>query len=720
MALQTWVARFVVDQGRVTEEGARLRSFERRRLDEPDVDLYLLAEPSGARGDELAGQALDAIGRQFQQDRLSLTGGIQRALRATNVTLLEWNRRSLAPDQVSVGITGAVVSGPVVYLAQAGQSLAFLQRGGNLQLLAPDENARSPMGESAFDPSLRRFELEPGDMLVVTAQSLESAVSFSTFQALLARGSDEALPELYLLTRAMDSFALFAVTCLESEESPGTESPRLADEEQLPDGPRSLRPWPISGALGQQDDTDEEPVEAASVTGAQDADGEERRPGASPTQPRSLVPPSALKQDDASRSTAVMVAPRPLDISRPVVRLRGSGGSGRSTYARTVGGVRRINMNPAQPRVVLVTAAAAILLFVGAFAVPDLIRENRSEKFAGLIQGAQTQYSAALGQPDPAQKRALLEDTSRLASEALRLEPQDTTAIELRQQAASAITQLNAVFELGPMTTVTTLSRQVTGEVSVEEMTLAGRSAYLLDSKGGRVLEVGLNSGSTPNIVFQNGASYGGVPAKKPRYLAWEANTAGGRLLVLDEERKLFEIKAGSPPTSIPLRRTNSWSGEAGIAAFDGNFYVLDAKGNQVHRYLPAATGFDSEPGSALSGAHDLGNAIGMAVNGDMFVLFKGGKVHRYRGGADAGFTLAGIDREIKTPTDIAVVGSTDEVYIADAGNKRVVVAAEDGVYLRQLVSSAFTDLKAIAVDQDGAQLYVMVGDALLTAPIVR
>src|SRR3970040_304364 len=118
MALQTWVARFVVDHGRVTEEGGLLRTFQRRRLDEPDVDLHVIAEPTGAKGEELGAQALDAIGRLFQQDKLSLTGGIQRALAGTHQTLQEWNRRSLPRDQVSIGVTAAMGKDNLVFLAQ--------------------------------------------------------------------------------------------------------------------------------------------------------------------------------------------------------------------------------------------------------------------------------------------------------------------------------------------------------------------------------------------------------------------------------------------------------------------------------------------------------------------------------------------------------------------------------------------------------------------------
>src|SRR3990170_1663584 len=146
MALQTWVARFVVDQGRVTEEGGLLRTFQRRRLDEPDVDLHILAEPEGVKGDELGAQALDAIGRLFLQDRLSLTGGLLRSLRSTHQTLLDWNRRSLPRDRVRAGISAAVVSGPIVYLAQAGPGVAYLRRDGALKRLGGIDGSDAPFG----------------------------------------------------------------------------------------------------------------------------------------------------------------------------------------------------------------------------------------------------------------------------------------------------------------------------------------------------------------------------------------------------------------------------------------------------------------------------------------------------------------------------------------------------------------------------------------------
>jgi hypothetical protein len=109
-----------------------------------------------------------------------------------------------------------------------------------------------------------------------------------------------------------------------------------------------------------------------------------------------------------------------------------------------------------------------------------------------------------------------------------------------------------------------------------------------------------------------------------------------------------------------------------------------------------------------------------MAIDGEVYVVLEDGGVRRFRAGADLGFRLGGIDRPVTAASDILVVPQAQEVYIADTGNKRVVVAAKDGAFRRQLVSAAFTDLRAIAIDTSATQLYVVIADTLATAPIVR
>jgi hypothetical protein len=139
-----------------------------------------------------------------------------------------------------------------------------------------------------------------------------------------------------------------------------------------------------------------------------------------------------------------------------------------------------------------------------------------------------------------------------------------------------------------------------------------------------------------------------------------------------------------------------------------------------VHRYLPAASGFDSEPSLVLEGQSGLADATALAVDGDVYIGMEEGEVRRFRSGRPAAFELGGIDEPVDGAVDIAVLAPADEVYIADAANKRVVVASREGRFKRQLVSAAFADLRAIAIDAAASQLYVVTGNTLLTAPLPR
>jgi hypothetical protein len=681
MPLETWVARFIVENGRVTEEGSRLRTFQRRRLDEPDVDLHVLGEPSGLKGDDLGAQALDAIGRLFLQDRLSLTGGLLRALRSTHETLLDWNRRSVPREQVSLGVSAAAVSGNVVYLAQSGPSLAFYRRDGSLDRLVPDAgDSHAPLGEGDVEPLTRRFELAPGDLLVVSSTSLETILDEETLDVMLERGSDEALPELYLLTRDLPVFALFAVTCYETPDEDGASPVAVEDEVQATPA-RELEP-----RLPIDFDAPLEPVAAEDQTTA-----------------------------------PVLVAPPPLDISRPVVRLRNEQAPGRtSDYARTTGAGPRVRFGITQPRFVVLGAALALLLYLAISTIPDLLNQDAQQRLADRVEAATLQLAAAQVETDPGRRRALYEGTRLAATEAMRIDPLHTEAAELRQQAIAALAAMDAVLPLDPVTTVTTLSRQITGDVSLDSLAVAAGNAYLLDSRGDRIIAVPLAAAGAPVTVFQAGETYAGTPAREPLFVTWEGTAQTGRLLILDAERKLFELRPGSTPGPLPLRRPNIWASVGGITAYDGNLYVLDPQGHQVHRYLPSATGFDSEPSTVLSGQERITDAVSFAVDGDIYIVLGNGEVKRFSGGVETGFPLAGIDRTLQTPNDIVALTASQEVFIADTGNRRIVVAGRDGVFRRQLVSNSFTDIRALAIDPTGGQLYVIVGDALLTAPIVR
>jgi hypothetical protein len=702
MALTTWVARFVVYNGRVTEEGDRLRSFQRRRLDEPDVDLYVLHDPRGNKGEELGAQAVDAIGRHFLNDHLSLTGALNRALTETNHTLLDWNRRSLPGDRVGISITAALVGDNVVYLAQAGPGAVYVRQGHRLSRLTPNEQAQHPLGESTLDPSLRRIELDEGDLLLAASSALTSVVNEETLARLLTRPTDDVLPELYFRTRDLPAFGLFLITCLREED----ELPSSTEEIEPP--APVVEPPPEAAFAATEVERGPEPLSPTP------------KPGVS--QPETQVATREAQNGSTPETNgSPMVYPSHslVDISRPVVNLRNDRATGRNEYVRTTGTARRLNITLDQPRLLQIAA----VLFIGIvlyLVVPGLVAEDRGDRLAEFIQNGQVSLAAAQNEQDPARRRTSFEEARRLATEALRIDEANAAAQDVRAQAVGALKTMDAVFELSPMTKVATLSKAVKGDVDVETLLIRGNVAYMLDTSDGRVLSLPLDGSAPTTVVFAGGKTYGDTRAKAPVQIAWEGGETDGRLLILDIERKLFGARPGSPPQPLPLRRTGTWSSVSSLASYHGNLYVLDPSGNQVHRYLPASEGFDSEPEAILDASSNLREAVAMAVDGDIYVSYSRGAVARFSNGDPSPFSLAGIDVPITATSDIAVEGAAQEVYIADTGNKRIVVAGKDGGFKRQLVAEDLTHISAIAVDPTGAQLYVIAGDELLTAPIVR
>jgi hypothetical protein len=227
------------------------------------------------------------------------------------------------------------------------------------------------------------------------------------------------------------------------------------------------------------------------------------------------------------------------------------------------------------------------------------------------------------------------------------------------------------------------------------------------------VLRVPLSGGEAPETIFQDGELAGAATVTRPIEIAWSDQTQS--LVMVDEQRQVFGyFPAEDNALPLTVREPESWSSADAIAASGGNLYVLDVQGNQVWRYLPGQGGFDSERFALLDGA-DLANAIEVSIGPDLYVLDTELGIRRFTGRGETPFPLAGIDRPLMSPASLQVLGS-NRLVVADRANKRVVMVSSEGEFMRQIVSPAFTDLRAVAVDEGTSTIYVLNGDVLMKA----
>lgn len=666
MAVKTWVGRFAIVDGQAEEEGPYLRSFPRQRPDDDEDELYVLVDPTGAGSDEHAPQLADAIGRVYRQDTLSITGGLLRSLRAAHQQLRDWNQRSLPEHQVTAGVGCLAVQRRTAYLAQVGPSVAYHVGDGRLRRIVPEDAAAEPVGRpERIEPAITRFQLSPGDLLLLAPSKIDELIDEAAMRSLLLRGADGALKELFRLAREEREFSLILLACVV--------------EPELESAPES------SDAAGQGPALEEPQLSS-------DAD-ETGGPAAAP-EPPPLEP-------------AVAGAPPP-GLEQPKLRLKGAEASIR--YPRTTGRRSRL---PSVPPVVLVAAVALAVIGVLAFLlIPDALQESRDERFGDLVAAARDDLNAAEAADDPGLRRSLLEDADAGLADAEGLSPNDPEVASLRTDVLAALTELNAVVELATPELIVNVSEQVTGAVSLSGLTLGGGGAYFLDREQGRVIALALLAANpAPFLLLQTGGAVGSVTAGTPQHIAWADEL--GALLILDDARRLISITPGQPPRLLPLRGADAWGSADGIAFASGFLYVLDRASNQVWRYRPTETGFDSER-EALLTALDLEKAVDIAVEDALYVVMDDGTVASARFGVEEVYSQAGIDRPLVSPASPAPLPATGRLLVADRSNERIVVFSLDGLFLQQWVSPAtLADLRAVAVDDVNGVLYLLAGDAL-------
>lgn len=660
MAVKTWVGRFAIVDGQAEEEGPYLRSFPRQRPDDDEDELYVLVEPAGAGSEEHAPQLVDAVGRVYRQDTLSITGGLLRSLRAAHEQLRDWNRRSLPEHQVTAGVSCLAVQGRTAYLAQAGPGVAYHVGDGRLRRIAPEDAAAEPVGRpEQIEPAISRFHLSPGDLLLVAPSKIDELVDEAAMRSALLQGADGALKELFRLAREEQEFSLILLACVvESELESVPEAGGAPDREPPPDGLPS----------DEGEATPEPPPLEPALAGA---------------------PPPGLEQ--------------------PKLRLKGAEATFR--YPRTTG--RRRGLPSVSPLVLVAAVALAVIGVVAFLLIPDALRESRDERFSDLVASARDDLNAAETAADPGLRRLRLEDADAGLADAERISPNDAEVAGLRARVLAALAELDAVVELATPELIANVSGQVTGAVSLSGLTLGGSGAYFLDREQGRVIALTLLEVANPEpvVILQPGGVVGSTTAGTPQDIAWAEEL--GALLILDDARRLISITPGQPPRLLPLRGADAWGSADGIAFAGGFLYVLDRGSNQVWRYRPTETGFDSER-EPLVTMLDLERAVDIAVADALYVVLDDGAVASARFGAEQVFSQAGIDRPLVSPASPAPLPATGRLLVADRSNERIAVFSLDGLFLQQWVSPAtLTDLRAVAVDEVNGLLYLVAGDAL-------
>lgn len=155
------------------------------------------------------------------------------------------------------------------------------------------------------------------------------------------------------------------------------------------------------------------------------------------------------------------------------------------------------------------------------------------------------------------------------------------------------------------------------------------------------------------------------------------------------------------------------------LSYYFGNLYLLQAAENNFVKYTPTISGL-SAPLPWLKEKADLTGAVSLAVDGDVYFLLKDGSIKKFTAGKPVDFKIINLDKPLSGATVLYTRADLNELYVLDAGNRRLAVFDKNGFYKRQvpLTDKAFLAPATLWVNLAGDTLYLLDGTRVLALEI--
>ncbi len=681
--------------------------FRKRKKESLYIILDVTGDPVGRK--RMYGELIRIIGEEYFQARGSVTAKLRQAIGVANHFLLQENLRSLPHEQRAGGVTCAVLREGNVYIAQAGPTAAYVSYEGELTSfpespvteLAAEE--ATPLGFKRGMPiRFYRSKVGVGDVILLTSGSLaQQAGPAQIAQAVLGEDVDPALASLEKLAGEGDASAMLV------RVAPVEDKPR-AERQAAVRRPARPRVTEVPKERPARPRVEEAPRERPARPRVKEAPkGRLARPDWDSLERKVS---SALREagDFLRRLLPEQEATAPSErVPRP-----------RQPYRPAEG-----------PRNLWMSLAIAIPVIVVILVIVVYWRQTlaRQAHFDELVAQAQQQMELA-GQVDEATARGhLLEGLDHLA-EAEELGPGNSQVSDLREQADYVLNKIDKVTKLDWIVPLWEYGEPgsdpcrviIANDIDVYVLDKALDRVYkhLLDDTMRALQELDFDP-----VLLRKGDQRDPIVVSELVDMAWaeaEGGRLGSNLLVLESGGSLLEYDPEKGITVLPVGGSDGWIQPQIAGSHEGDFYLLDTSLNQILRYEPDYSDLPDDY-FATPGEVDLAGAADIALDGHIYILYADGRILKLDDGQPAPFEITGLYEPLQNPTALFTSEEAESLYVADAGNNRIVQLTKEGTFLQQFRAgegTAFDQLKGLVALEKYNLLYFVSGSRLYVTNI--
>jgi cell division protein FtsB len=696
-SLRTTIGQFSSAGGRAQARAINVRAVE-PAADLPGAEhgnLYMLVEVTGSGGGHAAlyRQVLNAAQTAFYEARGALPAALARAVSGAHSALVRANE-ALPEADWRAGITCAALQGRELMIAQAGPTLALVSHPKTVDQCPAIPGPSGPALGGGERPEVQLFEttVEPGSILLLAQSDWLDRVAPEAL-AVAAAAESVTLAGDYLgqlagtaeLSALMVGFGAVIPEVREDAPAALRLPGATADRQPAGDAGRGL----AAGATRL--------VEGLRVFGGRAATPAPE----TPLEP-AAEPAAALRDEEASRTAA-----EPRAVSREADR------------------------QPKRSLLPLILAVIVIPLIVAVIVLSMLWLRTRAaeEQFQQTLAGAVAAIADAEKLTDETLARARLRAAREFLDKARTLRPADAELARLQTRYSDS---LNRVDHVTPLYSVVLLWEFKESNRRLERVVAGGDSLFVLDrgrSEIYRFVFGQLKESVTPAekpVILRKGEQVGDLVVSDLLDIAWmeAVGNQRSRLLALDTNGGLVSFDVTYKTSRVPLAGRDQWGLPQLVATYGGNFYIVDTKVNMVWRYRPGDKGFENPPEKYFTAntAVDMASIQSIAIDGNIWLLMADSRLLKFFVGESKPFELRGLPDALSAATAVVAPVDGNQVYIADAGNGRIVEFDKEGKFLRQLRPSQgeLREMRDVFLDEAGNKLYILTADALYKADLPK
>ena len=267
----------------------------------------------------------------------------------------------------------------------------------------------------------------------------------------------------------------------------------------------------------------------------------------------------------------------------------------------------------------------------------------------------------------------------------------------LLKTTTDTINRINGVIVLNDPTVVVDLRSQFPN-IATSGMTLFQGALWVSHPGDPALYQVNPTSGSATDR--QTDAGHG---------VAVAAASGSSLLLIGSEGDSTLYDPASDSAESLSITHLQSNPSIAAAQVFNNRLYTLDQDTGQIYVHEATGSGY-AEGVEWFTDGTVLRSPTSMIIDGSIYTAESAGVIlPLYTGAKLADGASYSIEPELKTGTRLVSTEISDNLYVLDPENKRVIIfTKETGEIVAQFTSDAFTDTKAISVDESRNKIFVL------------